>query len=300
MQPISDVLSRVGQKRHLGTNPRDLARKAINHPKVQEFLKENQDKVDKNMIANSVTNLFTFVQQLEHPDNKVMAGYQPKLFINGNVIDITYTATPEKIEKDKIIRAKRRVELIDLPHKLRDVELENLDKTPERKEVLVDIASFLKQYSKDPHAKGLYLEGKFGVGKTYLLAGLANAAARLGANVVFLHVPTFIASLGSHIQDNSINEEINRIANSSIVIFDDIGAETLSPWSRDDVLGVILQKRMDNELPTFFSSNLDMKSLEEHFAETRNTVDEVKAKRLMARVKFLSKEVVVLGKDRRN
>ncbi len=84
------------------------------------------------------------------------------------------------------------------------------------------------------------------------------------------------------------------------MIFDDIGAETLSEWSRDDVLGVILQKRMDNVLPTFFSSNITMDGLNEHFAETRNSVDEVKARRLMERVRFLSKEVFVGGKNRRN
>ena len=57
---------------------------------------------------------------------------------------------------------------------------------------------------------------------------------------------------------------------------------------------------MDNVLPTFFSSNITMDSLNEHFAETRNSVDEVKARRLMERVRFLSKEVFVGGKNRRN
>ena len=43
-----------------------------------------------------------------------------------------------------------------------------------------------------------------------------------------------------------------------------------------------------------------MDDLMEHFAEIRNNVDEVKAKRLMERVRFLSKEVFVGGKNRRN
>ncbi|MDK7066857.1 primosomal protein DnaI, partial [Lactobacillus crispatus] len=49
-----------------------------------------------------------------------------------------------------------------------------------------------------------------------------------------------------------------------------------------------------------FSSNMTMDDLAEHFAETRNNVDEVKARRLMERVRFLSKEVFVGGKNRRN
>lgn len=119
-----------------------------------------------------------------------------------------------------------------------------------------------------------------------MLAGLANyVATNFDRNVVFLHVPTFIAGLSSHFGDNSLLNKSN-LAECDVLILDDIGAETLSQWSRDDVLGVILQARMDNVLPTFFSSNLDMEALESHFEETRNATDPVKAKRLMQRLRY--------------
>ena len=177
-----------------------------------------------------------------------MKGYKPRLFLNGNVIDITYVPTQDKLDSEAKARAERRIELIDLPGKLRHVELANIDSTPERDVVLDEVALFLANFKKNKHIKGLYLTGDFGVGKTYILAGLANTIARQGSRVVFLHVPSFIASLGSHFQDNSLNDEIDRIASAPVLIFDDIGAETLSEWSRDDVLGVILQKRMDLSL----------------------------------------------------
>jgi primosomal protein DnaI len=121
----------------------------------------------------------------------------------------------------------------------------------------------------------------------------------MGGRVIFLHMPTFIAGLSSHFGDNSLQTEIQRLAACDVLILDDIGAETLSPWSRDDVLGVILQARMDNDLPTFFSSNFDMKALESHFSATKNADDPVKAARLMQRVRYLAKEVVVYGNNRR-
>ena len=83
------------------------------------------------------------------------------------------------------------------------------------------------------------------------------------------------------------------------MILDDIGAETLSQWSRDDVLGVILQARMDNDLATCFTSNMEMDDLEDHFASTKNAVDPVKAARLMQRVRYLAKEIIVTGRNRR-
>ncbi|MDE6491694.1 MAG: primosomal protein DnaI, partial [Lactobacillus sp.] len=231
--------------------------------------------------------------------NDVMNGYQPELFLNGGVIDVRYTPTKAKIEADKDLNTQKHLELIDLPKKLRSVKLSDVDFTDERSDAIKLIIQFAADYPKNNHQKGLYLSGNFGVGKTYMLAGLANTVAAMNKNVIFLHVPTFIAGLSSHFEDNSLNKEIKRVSECDVLILDDIGAETLSQWSRDDVLGVILQARMDNVLPTFFSSNLDMDKLEKHFAETKNAVDPVKAARLMQRVRFLAKEVIVSGENRR-
>ena len=299
MEDISEVITRIIKKRKLGEDSKKIAKTAIKHPKVQAFLAQNKERLNKEIVQASLPTSFTYVEQIESP-NPVMEGYTPKLFLNGKVIDITYVPTEAKLNSEAKKRAENRIELIDLPAKLRHVELENVDATPERDDVLDEVGIFLASFKKNKHTKGLYLTGDFGVGKTYILAGLTNSIARQGSRVVFLHVPSFIASLGSHFQDNSLNDEIDRIASAPVLIFDDIGAETLSEWSRDDVLGVILQKRMDNVLPTFFSSNMTMDGLNEHFAKTRNSVDEVKARRLMERVRFLSKEVFVGGKNRRN
>lgn len=35
-------------------------------------------------------------------------------------------------------------------------------------------------------------------------------------------------------------------------MIDDIGADSMSSWVRDEVLGVILEYRMQQQLPTFF------------------------------------------------
>ena len=300
MESISEVISKILKERKVQGNSVELAKSSLQNPKVKNFLTTHQAEISKDMIAASLTNLYIYAQQVESANDKIVADYQPQLFINGGIIDITYVPTRAKALASQEKQTAKKIELIDLPAKLRQVKLADVEQTPERKLALLEIASFLKSFEQDPHTRGLYLEGDFGVGKTFLLAGLANTIASRGYQVSFLHVPSFIAGLSSHFSDNSLNQEVDRLASAPVLILDDIGAETLSEWSRDDILGVILQKRMDNVLPTFFSSNMDMKQLEEHFAETRNNLDEVKAKRLMERVRFLSKEVFVDGPNRRN
>ena len=73
----------------------------------------------------------------------------------------------------------------------------------------------------------------------------------------------------------------------------------MSSWVRDEILQVILQYRMQEVLPTFFTSNLNFEDLEAHFASGRNGDETWQAKRLMERVRFLADELHVEGKNRR-
>ena len=46
----------------------------------------------------------------------------------------------------------------------------------------------------------------------------------------------------------------------------------------------IVQYRMQEHLPTFFTSNFDYKTLEKHFSASKDGVEEVKAKRIIERI----------------
>ena len=81
---------------------------------------------------------------------------------------------------------------------------------------------------------------------------------------------------------------------------DDIGAESVSTWSRDEILGTILQYRMENNLTTFFTSNLTIDELEANLSITKNNVDKVKARRIIERIKQLTVDIELVSKNRRN
>ena len=84
------------------------------------------------------------------------------------------------------------------------------------------------------------------------------------------------------------------------MLLDDIGAEAESNWSRDEILGPILQYRMDQNIPTFFTSNLSLKELEEVLAITNSGVDKVKARRIIERIKQLTNSLELISKNRRD
>lgn len=299
MEPINKFISGKNHPAAKKIDPAQIRQQVLAEPAVSQFISTHQDKITDEMIDKSMSALFEFYLFQQNKKDPVTQGFKPKLILNTNAIDITYVPEDSKIEHDREVSARKNLRLIDLPTSLHDVKLSQVEITPERKQAMADIGQFLSAYSKNIHQKGLFLSGSFGVGKTFILAGLANSLAMMNKRVVFMHVPNFIAGLSSHFNDNSLPEEVQRISNCDVLILDDIGAENLSQWSRDEVLAVILQSRMDNQLPTFFSSNFSMNDLEEHFKETKNAIDPVKAARLMERVRTLAKEIVVSGPNRR-
>lgn len=231
----------------------------------------------------------------------IAKGYEPVLTMNEGYADVTYLETRELVEAKKRQDIKNRVILIGLPSNLKYISTDDIDLgDPNRIEIYNYLNSYIKHLEDGPQ-KGLYIFGSFGVGKSYLMAYLANRlSAKYGKSTTLLHFPTFSVDIKNAINTGKVKEEIDQIKQAEILVLDDIGAEQQSSWLRDDVLQVILQYRMQENLLTFFTSNLDMKGLEEHFALSRSGDESWQAKRVMERVSYLSKEIHLQGGNRRH
>ena len=133
-----------------------------------------------------------------------------------------------------------------------------------------------------------------------MLGAIANELATLKVRSVVVFVPEFLREMKNSIQDQSLNEKIDYVKKAPVLMLDDIGAETLSSWTRDEILGTILHYRMSEELPTFITSNFDYAGLEHHLAQSsRGDVEVVKAARIMERIKALTIPVQMDGVNRR-
>ena len=99
--------------------------------------------------------------------------------------------------------------------------------------------------------------------------------------------------------DNEYMIKFNYIKKVELLLIDDIGAETATAWSRDEILGNILQYRMQQHLPTFFTSNFNLEQLEEHFSLVGKIDEKVKARRIMERIKQLTINMEMISENRR-
>lgn len=295
--------------KNIATNMQQTMKVVYHDPEVRAFLAQNKDRLTKESIRRGWSKLYEFYhekQLLAQQKATVAPGYSPQLQVVAGQIDVTYVPTRQLLEKRQLQHLHRLVNSINMPKFIRQASLQNYfidgENATETRIAAFNAANdFIDHYTPDHFIPGLYLTGNFGVGKTYLLGAIANELAKKDYATTMVHFPSFAVEMRNSIRSNNAGEKIDAVKSAPILMLDDIGADAMSTWVRDDVLGVILEYRMQEELPTFFSSNFSMDELEkEHLAvNNQGVVEPVKAARIMERVRFLSREVPMMGENLR-
>ena len=225
--------------------------------------------------------------------------YYPDILNDNLVFD--YIQSKYKKQDDYQNQYKKNIYLFEVPKEIKEASMKNIDlDDPERYDIIKWLKNFLDNYQTGSSTKGLYLTGNFGCGKTYLISACLNELAKKNHKIAIIYYPEFLRSLKESFGDNEeYNNKFNFIKKIELLLIDDIGAETMTEWSRDEVLGTILQYRMQEGLTTFFTSNLTIKDLEEHFSVSHGGVEKVKAKRIIERIKQLTTEMLMVSVNKR-
>lgn len=220
--------------------------------------------------------------------------------LNGNLV-FDYVACKYKKELEEKNRYKNNIYLFEVPKEIKEASMKNIDlDNPDRFVVIKWLKNFLDVYQPRSGMKGLYLTGNFGCGKTYLISATLNELAKKERKIAIVYYPELLSSLKSSFNEPELyNEKFRLLKNVEVLLIDDIGAETMTSWSRDEVLGNILQHRMQEGLTTFFTSNLTIKELEEHFEASTVGIEKVKAKRIIERIKQLAIEMTLVSENKR-
>ena len=298
MESVGDVLKRQPSRFHY----QDLVQKIMKDPDVAAFIQ--QESLTPEELNRSISKFNQYITErdkfLRGDTDYIAKGYKPILVMNHGYADVSYEETPELIAAEKEAAIKNRLKLINLPVSLRkaslsQVDLDDLGRLP----VFEKLLAFVEQYP--TIRKGLYLYGDFGVGKSFMVAALAHdLSEKRGISSTLLHYPSFVIDVKNAIGDGNVKTLVDEIKLSEVLILDDIGAEQSTAWVRDEILQVILQYRMQENLPTFFTSNFNFEELEQHFAKGKHGNDETwEARRVMERIRYLAEETRLEGVNRR-
>ena len=234
--------------------------------------------------------------------NKI-SGYAKLPKLNGDGLEFAYKPCKYKKKFDKEEKLHSNTMLFNVPKEIKEASFKNIYKTDKKRySTIIWLTEFIKQYKQDIHQKGLYLCGNFGSGKTYLIAATFNELAKDGVKSAIVFWPEFLNSLKASFNSDIKSEfknKYNYVKKVPLLLIDDLGAESVTPWARDEILCPLLQYRMDEKLPTFFTSNLNLETLENHLAITSKGDEIIKAGRIISRIKQLTEYQELISKNLR-
>lgn len=227
--------------------------------------------------------------------------YLPK--VNNGTLEFSYKACKYKKKLDKENKYHENMYLYNVPEEIKNASMKKIYKTDKaRYNTIIWLTEFIKKYKEDKNQKGLYLCGNFGSGKSYLISAMLNELAKDNIKSAIIFWPEFLNDLKSSFNSPikiEFKTKYEKVKKAPILLIDDIGAESVTPWARDEILCPILQYRMDEKLPTFFTSNLDLQALETHLAITSKGDEIIKAGRIISRIKQLTEYQELISKNLR-
>ena len=254
--------------------------------RIKDFIMTN-DLSTKDIISN-INTLLSYekdevVDQEMNITSKDYPGYSPRLVINDGVVEIKYKRLEE---------AQAKMKNLYMPKELIDAKLSDYSLISEERRLLYQYArTFINSFKDEKKLKGFYLAGGFRTGKTYLCAAIGNELASQGYNVLMAYYPELSSNLKSSIGDDDFTDLVNRLKTCDLLILDDFGAESLSPFIRDEVLGVVLNYRMIKSLPVIMTSNIPFgRLMDAALRRDGSDQEKIKAMRIFERMKELMNE----------
>ena len=236
---------------------------------------------------------------IENCKNEVVGCFYEPIIVDGN---LNFSHKTCKY-KNKILHDIEYIKdgyFFEVSKEVRNAKMKDIytdDK--KRKELIKWVINFIKDYKEGKTCKGLYLSGNFGSGKSYIVSAMINELVKDGYKGALIYYPEFLRNLKSSF-GKDFEEKFEFAKKADLLLLDDIGAENISSWSRDEILGPIIQYRMDEKLPTFFTSNLSIEELEVHLSESKDKIDKIKAKRIIERIKFITDDLTLISENKRN
>jgi primosomal protein DnaI len=315
MESMADLLKYLPKKGSRLNNYDEIRRELENDPLIQK-LKAKHPELDDYTIKINMNRLHQYVTEyntcshcpgLERCPNDYPGHYtRIRIETVNEQVQVHDLKVPCKKQVAQEVReaVSRRIRSFYVDEKalLEGYDIQEIfDRDGQRAVAIARIAEYINLVKGSGlPSRGLYLHGKFGTGKTFLMCYLLHELAKLGLTGVIIYMPDFVEDLKLMFDESQrMKETLDLLKETDVVVFDDIGAENLNPWVRDHVMGAILNYRM-NRKPTFFTSNYDLDALLQHFSFTsKEGEDEFKARRIMDRIRPYVDTVVVSGRNHR-
>ncbi len=288
------------------TKRKALLDKLSKHPKILEFLENN--KCSFEVIEDHALRFEKWISDIEEVENLDAHTLRASPHLGGYV-DLYYDHASKRLMDEytyvKASQEQRNKEkhfdnYVTFPlHKsLRSANFSDLKLKGESPSYLKAVQKAIAFSKDDSH--GLYIYGDLGVGKSYLAACITNKFAKENRSVAFVSPADLLAHLKSNFGSYENDPTLDRLKTVEVLVIDDLGAEPITGWGRDEVLLPLLNARLENYRKTIFTSNYPPNMLSSAYSlDSRGNLDQMRANRFVDRVLAIANPIEISCENRR-
>lgn len=286
---------------------KELHERVLSSSKIQTFMKEYN--VDEQFIKMHAARFSRWLEETSlcigcqglFACRQKQTGYILNLRVENGILENEIVKCHYLQEDEKSKAHLRYFVVNDMSSRLVNLRLRDFNLDHESYEYL-QLFDFVSSWVKSPTFKTKYLFGSPGSGKTYLLSALANEIALNNQTVAFVHVPSFVSKAKTYFDDlDAMGNLIDDVKHADVVIFDDIGAENITAWSRDELIFPILNYRLESKKSIWFTSNETIDTLKQHYSvDQKGKSTPSKAIRMVERIVGCADVFELVEDNRRN
>ncbi|RAT96976.1 primosomal protein DnaI [Brevibacillus sp. Leaf182] len=310
MESISEFMQELAKRtpRQLLTPDQQLDKMFRSSAYLKAFQQEHPE-LTRDDYLRSLSNIYTAVKEQywcercpglgECPN--LVKGHSTQLELAHQHIISSMTPCSKQLSHEEEIRRRRLMRSYYVSEETLNASFEGLVIDSGNFATVDAAIQFCEKVGTGERVKGLYLHGPFGVGKSYIMGAIGRELSERNVASLLVYVPDFIREMKDSISDQSYAGKLELLKEVPVLILDDIGAENLTPWVRDEILGVILNQRANNHLPTLFTSNYSLSELQEHLSISNgNRIEQTKAARIMERIRHFVDVYEILRENHRS
>lgn len=133
---------------------------------------------------------------------------------------------------------------------------------------------------------GIFMNGRTGLGKTFLSSAIAKSLLTKGYSVAFDSISNFLRAIeNEHFGRSNEQDTLQVLLDADLVILDDLGSEFNSPFYSSSIYNII-NSRINRNKPTIISTNYTMNELQNKYDD-----------RIISRITCSLYNLTFVGKD---
>ena len=289
MQIISKLVPLVSEEARQKADER--VRALLNDKDVKEFILNHALSSDE--IYKSITAFNEYVLFRDKGENV-------RLVYNVDYVYITHAPKDEATAQRMRDGIRTKSEYDDVTRAFEGVTFDDIKLDEHNTLIVQAFKKRITEYSYKSGKTGVWLYGKFGRGKSYLMGAVASEFCKKGVAVTYITSVGLMNDISKALDYNdygSIRERADSLKKAEVLILDDMGAENARDYGYKSVLYDILDNRAKDGLITFFTSNL---SIDEYTELVAGRVSvKLDAERMQERIEMLGKQIILLGENKR-